>query len=167
MRTRYQRPPLDPGTTPRDHRACLRLSSPIYPRSNIERRVGKYVSYYDRTNFLTVPGPRQIGTVTGNVTSTCSPPSSPPTRPPSVPIVSHDLENDRLENGWIDDGRGGGLTRIKGPNHRANFCQLSVIESGQDDDFTWEERGMFEFISSIVDRRIDVITWKKCNNFFT
>lgn len=72
-----------------------------------------------------------------------------------------------MENGWIDDGRGGGLTRIKGPNHRANFCQLSIIESGQDDDDTWEERGMFEFISSIVDRRIDVITWKKCNNFFT
>lgn len=47
-----------PGeTTPRDHRACLRLSSPIYPRSNIEKRVGKYVSCYDRTNFLTVPAP--------------------------------------------------------------------------------------------------------------
>lgn len=123
VRTRYQRPPLDPGTTPRDHRACLRLSSPIYPRSNIERRVGKYVSYYDRTNFLTVPGPRQIGTVTGNVTSTCSPSAHASNASVRFPIVSHDLENNRLENGRIDGG--GGLTSIvpRGeifPNYRSS-----------------------------------------------
>ena len=54
-----------------------------YIRDQTSKRVGKYVSYYDRTNFLTVRAPAQIGTVTGNVTSGRSSPVRPtPSLPP-------------------------------------------------------------------------------------
>lgn len=118
-----------PGeTTPRDHRACLRLSSPIYPRSNIEKRVGKYVSCYDRTNFLTVPAPLPAKLE-----------QLPGTSRPRVPIDASSSSPITIwrTTVWRTDRR----RRY----HEGKFLPItitSMCKSGQvDDDFTHQGRG--------------------------